>query len=41
MDKDFTGFLAGKGFTELEYLALSPDKGVPLVTAFEKSKEGN
>ena len=41
MDKDFTGFLAGKGFTEPEYLALSPDKRVPLVTAFEKSKEGN
>ena len=41
MDKDFTGFLAGKGFTEHEYLALSPDKRVPLVTAFEKSKEGN
>ena len=41
MDKDFSGFLAGKGFTEPEYLALSPDKRVPLVTAFEKSKEGN
>ena len=41
MDPDFAAFLAGKGITEPEYLTNSGDAKAALVTAFEKSKEGN
>ena len=41
MKEDFTAFLADRGITEPEYLTYSGDAKTALVTAFEKSKEGN
>ena len=41
MKEDFTAFLADRGITEPEYLTYSGDAKAALVTAFEKSKEGN
>ena len=41
MKEDFTAFLADRGITESEYLTYSGDAKGTVITAFEKSKEGN
>ena len=41
MKEDFTAFLADRGITETKYSTGSLGEQAALVTAFEKSKEGN